>query len=277
MGAIETLLRQLQGARGDWGAIRAVFSDHVASPFLNDFVAREIGSLARDFDNVTRMGGIGPTTFTFINTTDFEYSVRILAPLPPRPHPVKWQGMRQIIGVKVGGPVAIRKLTVPNRVKINSFELGVRLEGNEVVIVADGDMVANDNVHHLLDIYEVSSPSIVEILTERQNEPELMWTFDQDLRSLYSEQSSLTVSRLSNVLELAHILGKPIPDDILNLALDPSKPYVALLTIRSMLAAGHPDAFIHLHRAIDSRSETLSQGAQHLLDSMTTRGGVYAT
>jgi len=61
----------------------------------------------------------------------------------------------------------------------------------------------------------------------------LLWTFDQNLRSVYAEQSSLTVSRFRNVLDLAHAAGKPVPDEIYDLAFDSSRPDIALLAIRS--------------------------------------------
>jgi hypothetical protein len=277
MDAIDTLSQNLQGARGDWASIETIFSDHVASHFLNDLIAQEIGSLAKDFGHIVRMS-VGQAHLLVVNTADFEYSIRILAPYPRRSHPVKWLGMRQIIGVKVGGPVAIRKLMVPPRININLFEVGVGVDGIDMDVAAEGDVVASQSVHHILDIHEVSSPSIVEVLTQRRSDAELCWIFDHELKSLYAEQSDLTASRLSNVLELAHALGKPIPDDLIYLTLEPSRPYVALLALRSMLVSGHPEAFVQLHRAMESPSETLSQGAQRLFDSMTTtRGVVHAT
>ena len=277
LAAIEALSRNLHEARGDWSAVQTVFVEHFASNFLNDFITQEVGNLAKNFDHVVRMA-VGQKAFIFINTSDFEYSVRILAPYPRRAHAVKWLGMRQIFGIKVGGPLVIRKLMIPPRININFFEPGIDVEGIETVVAARGEFIASQSLHHIMDIDEVPSPSIIEALTVRRDSSELLWTFDREMRSIYAEQSSVTVSRLSNVLDLALALGKPIPDDLLYMTLEPSRPYVALLSLRSMLASGHPDAFVQLQRAIDSRSETLSQGAQRLFDALTiTRGEVHAT
>ena len=224
-----------------------MFSDHVASRFLNDFIEREICTLTANFEYVVPMGA-SQTTLMFINTEDFEYSVRILTPFLGT-HPVKWSGMRQIISVKSGGPITIRTITVPPRVNINLFELGAGVDASYTIIAGKGDMVASRTMHDALDIYEVTSHTVIKTLTERRSDSELRWTFDQELRSLYAEQSSATVSRLSNLLELAHAAGKPIPDDLLYLTLESSSPYVALLAIRSMLSSGHPEAFAQLHRA----------------------------
>lgn len=268
MQLIETLSENLQCARGDWARVQAVFLEHLKSGFLDDFVTREISILAGAPKHVVPLA-VSQTTFIFLNTWDFEYSARLLVSFAAREHPVKWQGVRQIINVTRGGPVTIRRITVPQNIRINVFEPGVQGQAVETVDVAQGGMIANEGTNELLDIHAVSSPSIIEILTDRRGDSELNWTFDTELKSIYREQSSVTVSRVSNVLDLAHVLGKPIPDDILSLTLDPSKPHVALLAIRSMLASGHPEAFVQLQRAIDARSETLSQGAQRLFDILT--------
>ena len=277
MDALETFSRNLQRAQEDWTSVQAIFSDHIASRFLDDFITRELGAFGNDPGHVVPKS-VGPANFTFINTADFEYSVRILAPFPALPHPVKWLGMRQIIGVKGAGPVTIRKLRVPPHLNITSFQPGVVIDEVDLISTADREVIASQSLHQLLDIYDVSSPVVVEVLTYRREESGFFWTFDQGLRSLYAEQSSLTVSRFRNVLELAHAAGKPVPDDIYDLALDPSRPHIALLAIRSMLMSGHPEAFVHLQRAMDSGSQDLSQGAQRLFDSMTmARDRIHAT
>jgi hypothetical protein len=277
MDALEIFAENLQRSRDDWSRIQEIFTDHLDSCFLKNFITREIAALGNDAGHVVPKS-VGQANFTFINTPDFEYSVRILTPFPARPHPVKWLGMRQIIGVKGSGSATIRKLTVPPHLDIASFQPGVVIDQVETVTAAAGDVIVSQSPHQLLDIYHVASPVIVEVLTHRREDSGLFWTFDPGLKSVYAEQSSLTVSRFRNVLELAHAAGKPIPDDIYDLALDPSRPHAALLAIRSMLMSGHPDAFSQLQRAIDSESEELSQGAQRLFDSMmSARGASHAT
>jgi hypothetical protein len=272
MDALKTLLDNLQLAEGDWASILDVFSDHLAGRFLQDFIRHEIGALAGDTEHVVP-NSVGQANFTFINTANFEYSVRILTPFHARPHPVKWLGMRQIIGVKGPGFATIRRLTVPVHLDIASFEPGVVIEEVDSVSAADGNVVLCESPRQILDIHEVSAPVVVEVLTHRQEDPGLLWTFDQGLRSLYAEQASLTLSRFRNVLELAQAAGKPVPDKIYDLALDPSRPHTVLLAIQSMLLTGHPEAFVQLQRAMDSESPELSQGAQRLFDAMTMGGG----
>jgi len=268
---LECFSQKLQQAKEDWTVIQAIFSDHIASSFLKDFIIRELGALEDDAGHVVQKC-VGPANFTFINTSDFEYSVRILAPFHARPHPVKWLGMRQIMAVKGGGPATISKLKLPAYLNITAFQPNIVIDEVEFVSATDGQVIASQSPHQILDIYEVPFPVVVEVLTYRREDSGILWTFDKDLRSIYAEQSSLTLSRFRNVLELAHSVGKPVPDYIYNLALDPSKPHIALLAIQSMLMSGHPEAFEHLQRAMDSEYQELSQGARHLFDSMMTGG-----
>ncbi len=276
MDAVETLSRNLLRVQEDWSSIQAIFSDHIASGFLHDFITRQIGAVGNDPRHVVP-NGVGQSKFTFINTADFEYSVRILALRPGRPHPVKWLGMHQIVGVKGPGSLTLRRLTVPPDTDIASFQPGVVLAEVDLVSAANGDVLASQSRHQLLDVYDVASPVVVEILTHRRGDSGLLWTFDQNLRSVYAEQSSLTVSRFRNVLDLAHAAGTPVPDEIYDLAFDSSRPDIALLAIRSMFISGHSDAFVRLQGAMDSESEPLRQGAQRLFDVMTMgRGGIHA-
>ena len=142
--------------------------------------------------------------------------------------------MREVIGVKGSGSATIRRLTVPPHVDIAAFQPGIVIDTVDHVTVADRDVVAV-NERQILDIHEVLAPVVVEVLTHRQGDPGLLWTFDQRQCSLYAEQASLTLSRFRNVLELARAAGKSVPDDVCELALDPSQPHTALLAIQSML------------------------------------------
>jgi hypothetical protein len=277
MDALDAFSRDLHQAQEEWASVVGIFRDHLVGRFLDDFIAREIAALGNDVGHVVPKS-VGQANFTFINTPDFEYSVRALAPFPARRHPVKWLGMRQIIGVKGRGSATVRKLAVPPHLDIACFLPGAAIDALDLLTATDGDVIASHTPHEILDVHEVSSPVVVEVLTHRRDDAGLIWTFDPDLRSLYAEQSSLTVSRFRNVLELAHAAGKPVPDEIYELALDPSRPHTALLAIRSMLMSGHPEAFVQLHRAMESGSDELRQGAQRLFDAMTmARGGSHAT
>ncbi|HJU10474.1 MAG TPA: hypothetical protein VJ728_06345 [Candidatus Binataceae bacterium] len=272
MDALEIFARTLREAQGDWTSIQAVFSNHFKGGFVDDFIKQELGAVGNDLEHVVP-NSVGPAAFTFINTSDFEYSIRIVPSFAGRAHPVKWLGMYQIIGIRGRGPVTIRKCKVPADVKVNSFRPAVCISHTDLISGSHNDLIASCHSHELLDVYAVSSPVVLEILTYRQREPGLCWTFDQDLRAIYAEESCLTVSRFRNVLELAHAAGKAVPDKVYDLALNASSAHVALLAIRSMLISGHAEAFVQLNRAIDSGSEELRQGAQVLFDSMMMSRG----
>src|SRR5262249_28727597 len=169
MEALETFSRKLQQAQDDWPSVQRVFSDHFRSAFLHDFIKREVGAVADDPGHVVPKS-VGPANFTFINTASFEYSVRILAPFPARPHPVKWLGMRQIVGVKGAGPMTVRRLGVPSYLNITYFQPGIAIEDVEFINAADRDVVASASPHEMLDITEVSSPVVVEVLTYRRDD-----------------------------------------------------------------------------------------------------------
>jgi hypothetical protein len=276
MEALEHLKEGLQQAKGDWGAIQEAFSSHFASSFLHDFISTELGALDQDYGHVVRHS-VGQANFTFINTDEFEYSVRILAPFPPHQHKVKWFGMRQMIGIKGKGTAIIRKLTVPADQHIRQFQQGVAIEEIEPIRCTQGTVVASDSVHQMLDVHHVLTPVVAEVLTHREGDEGLFWTFDHTLKSRYAEQSSATMSRFRSVLELAHASGRKVPDEIYDLALSPSRPHVAMMAIRSMLLMGHPDAFDRLLHAMESESEALRTDAIRLFDSMTnTQGDIHA-
>jgi hypothetical protein len=272
MDALEAFSCCLREARDDWTSVQLVFSHHVASSFVHDFISRELSALSKTSGHIVRKS-VSQTNFTFIDDQDFEYSLRLLVPFPIRPRTFKWLGMRQIIAARGPGSVTIRKLMVPPCHDIAAFQRGVVIEDVGRLCIGAGDVVASQNAHEVLDIEAVLAPAVVEILTYRSDGAGLLWTFDQSMKSVYAEQSSLLLSRVRNVFELAYLTGRPVPDDIYALALDPERPHVALLAIRSMLVSGHPEAFIQLHRAMESESKDLSEGARDLLDLMTIDGG----
>jgi HEAT repeat protein len=62
-----------------------------------------------------------------------------------------------------------------------------------------------------------------------------------------------------------------VPDDIYDLALQSTSPQVVLAAIQSMLAAGHPESFAALQRAIESDCESLRTSASELVDALFSR------
>jgi hypothetical protein len=267
MDAIAILYESLHGSRGDWAEVVKAFNAHLSSGFFENFIEKQLDSTAKDF-NYAVHNAVGQTSFLFINSPKFEYSVRLLAPLRAKEHSKRWLGTRQIVAVQAGGPVHFKVHNISEQANINVFVSDIEFKSTLDVIANKGDMITIETGHQVLDVEAVSNAAILEILVERSRAVELHWTFNDRNRSCYAEQASLEISRVSNVLEIAHSLRKVIPDNLLQLTLDPSRPYVALLALRSMFAAGHADSFSELQRAIDSQSETLSQGSQRLLDAL---------
>lgn len=262
------LLEDRLSRSSDWASVRSAFCDHLAGRFLDDLVAGEVKRMGEDpLHQVPYRGG--QAHWTLIDTDDFEYSVRMLVRFPAAPRPVKWLGMRQIVGVKGPGLLTVLKLAVPRHLDVASFVPGVAVEEVAMVSGAHGDVILAESPHELLDIHEVASAVVIEVLTYRRDDTGPCWTFDEELRSLYAEQSSLTVSRFKNVLELTHAAGASVPNDIYELMLGQERSDVALLALRSMLLSGHPDAFDALHRAMESGSAERSRGALRLFDAMT--------
>ncbi|MEU4674535.1 hypothetical protein AB0F91_42910 [Amycolatopsis sp. NPDC023774] len=246
--------------------------DHAGSEFLTEFVARELLAAAADSDHIVRRG-VGQGSFTFVDTPNLEYSVRVVAPFGRRPRTVKWVGMPQMIAVKGPGTLTVRTLAVPTQCDIEQFVAGVQIRECSVRDACEGDVLVNENRHEVLDICEATSPMIAQILTYRRASPNVVWTFTPELVSLYCEQSSLAASRFRNVLQIAHTEGVAVPDDIYELALTSRSPQVALLAIQSMLASGHPYSFAALHCAAESGQHGLREGANSILDHLFSGAG----
>lgn len=267
---IEQLSDRLRANLLDWSGITAVFVEHVHSGFLEDFVHAELVKASEHPDHITARG-VGQGSFTFINTVDFEYSVRILTAFSPRPHPVKWAGARQIVGVVGSGVMTTRVVKVAGDVDIESFEPGRIATVDRFVRSVSGDVITSDSGREILDPWEVDGAVALQTLTQRTGAPAYVWTFDHQLAAAYVEHSSLTVSRFRNVLALAHAEGRRVPDAVYRSALRSDRPEVILLAIQSMLQHGHPDAFAELHRATASAVPALRAGACQLFDAMLSR------
>jgi hypothetical protein len=257
----------LEQNAGDWDSIRALFLDHVSCSFLEAFVTEEICTSAEKAGYIVP-SGTGQGSLTFINTPNFEYSVRVVTPFARRAHQVKWLGMPQMIAIKGGGTVVFRTLRVPPQFDIEQFVPNVQIRQCEPYEAHNGDVVVSDDQNEILDLHEVTAPAIIEFLTYRRLAPSLVWTFSPELISLYAEQSSLTASRLRNVLSLAQAAGIQIPDDIYDLALKSNSPQVVLPAIQSMLAGGHAESFPALQRAMESERQSLRKGANELFDAL---------
>jgi hypothetical protein len=266
-GRLETFAVALEERVGDWDSIHALFIEHVRGGFLAGFITKEICTAAQNPAHIVPRG-VGQGSFTFLNTRHFEYSVRVIRALDTKPRMVKWTGMPQMIAVTGEGHVVTRTLRVPAGTDIEAFARGVRLREVAVQEVSDSDVIVSDQRREILDIAAVTAPVVAEILTYRYMAPSLVWTFTPDLVSIYAEQSSLAASRFGNVLSIARAAGVPVPDDIYGLALESTSPQVVLAAIQSMLAAGHPESFAALQRAIDSDRESIRTGASELADAL---------
>jgi hypothetical protein len=264
---LEIFAEALEHNVGNWHSAKALFLNVVKSSFLSGFLRQHIQAAADNADHFVPHA-VGQSSFTFVDTPHFEYSLRLVSPLAPRAHAVKWLGARQIIMVRTLGTVTVRVLTVPREFDIEKFVPDARIRDVAIGEIRDGEAISSDDTNQILDVHAVTAPTVLEILTYRELPPSLVWTFNAKLLSLYAEQSSLSASRFRNVLALARSENIPIPDDIYDLAVVSNSPQVALFAIESMLSEGHSDAFAALYRATESHNPSLRKGAMELLDAL---------
>jgi hypothetical protein len=265
---IETLERDLESAREDWTEVQSLFMAHVRSPFLHRFVQGELQNLSLNPDHIVRKNA-GQVNFTLINTAHFDYTIRLSAPFPGRPHPVTWLGERQIMSIKGAGEVTVRVLSVPY--DINRFQAGVRVANLETLSLRAGSFLHSASSNCILDVFSVEAPVVFEVLTIHDEKVELHWTFDEQLTSAFAESSQMTTSRLRNILELARRMGQPVPNAVYDVMLTQGNVQAKLLAIQSLLATDGAAGFRELQQAIDSDDVMLSASAQLLFDAVMTR------
>jgi hypothetical protein len=255
----------------DFAAVRAAFDDHTSGSFVLDFLYAELGAIADNPEHIVRRAA-GQVSFTLINTIDFEYTVRLAPPFNGQSKRVKWLGERQIVRLRGPGAATVRILRAPTDANINDFQPNVLLEELPMRILRDGDVVEVADGHGLIDIVSINAAMILEFVTVHAHDVELYWTFDEQRRSVYAELAALSASRLQNIIEIAHKMGKPVPDPIYERLVADRNTQIRLLAIQSMLVEQHPDAFRHLHDAIESSNRLLSMGGSAILDALTERG-----
>ena len=231
---------RLHGA-GDFSGVRAAVQDHVSGSFVPDFLCAELGAIAENSDHIVRRV-VGQVSFTLINTTDFEYTVRLAPAFAGQPKRRKWLGERQIVCFRGPGVATVRILRVPPEVEINAFRTDVVLEEMPTRTLRDGEIVEVADGHSLLDIVSITTPMIFEIVTARARDVELYWTFDESGKSVYAELAALSASRLRNIIEVAHRMGKTVPISIYDRLVADRNTQIKLLAIQSMLVERHPDA-----------------------------------
>ncbi|MEO8282594.1 MAG: hypothetical protein ABI568_04190 [Pseudarthrobacter sp.] len=261
----------LEENAGDWMSLRSVFSDHVRSNFLDEFLLDELSATAADTEHIVR-AGVGQGSFTFVNTPDLEYSVRFVAPFNASRQLVKWSGMPQALAVRGSGALTVRTLAAPDNCDIEQFRPGVRLHECSVKELREGDEFSTENSQEIVQICAAAGPTVVQILSYRRGASNIVWTFSPALVSLYREQSSLEASRFRNVLRIAQAQGVGLSDDIYELALASSSAPVSLLAIQSMIETGHDKAFAALHRASESDQAAVRHGARAILDALFQNG-----
>ncbi|AMP13360.1 hypothetical protein [Collimonas pratensis] len=266
------LVERFTRLNGDWNAVANLFVDEFRRGFISRLVSRELGAITRDRRH-TITSGVNQYTLTPINLPELEYTTRIMTPFQSRPHIVKWLGMRQIIGMKGKGSVRIRKLRAPASCSIEQFQAGIELEHVDDVMLTNLQHVATGDGRDLLDLDSVTEPSILEILTLKADASPVIWTFGQDLKSTYAEQSSPLVSRFRNVVKLAVAMGRRMPDDIYEKALSSTNTRLALAAMEGMFAERRSDAFATLHEAIESENDALRNGAETLLALVANPAG----
>jgi hypothetical protein len=254
----------------DFAAVRAAFDEHTSSSFLANFLYAELGAMVANHEHIVRRAA-GQVSFTLINSIDFEYTVRLVPPYGARPKRLRWLGERQIVCLRGLGAATARILRAPPDANINDFQPHVLLEELPTRILSDHDTMEVADGHGLIDFVSIDAPMIFEIVTVHVHDVELYWTFDEQRRSAYAELAALSAARLQNIIELAHKMGKQVPDPIYERLVADKNTQIRLLAIQSMLVEQHPDAFLHLHDAIESSNRLLSMGGNAILDALTRR------
>lgn len=267
--SIDAFSDRLHSAQ-DFSGVRAAFGEHTSGRFLNDFLYGELGAIASRPGHVVRRAA-GQVSFTLIDTVHFEYTVRLAPPFNGQPKRIKWLGERQIVRLRGRGAATVRILRAPPDVNINDFQPNLLLEELPTRILGDGDIVEVADGHGLIDIVSIDAAMILEFVTAHSRDVELYWTFDKDRKSVYAELAALSASRLQNIIELAHKMGRIVPDQIYEHLVSDRNTQIRLLAIQSMLVEQHPEAFRHLHAAIESSNALLSMGGSAILDALTKR------
>jgi hypothetical protein len=255
----------------DMAAVRAAFDDHTSGSFVPDFLHAELGTIADNPEHVVR-NAAGQVSFTLINTIDFEYTVRLAPPFSDQSKRFKWLGERQIVRLRGPGAATVRILRTPTDANINDFRPDVLLEELPPRALCDGDVIEVADGHGLIDIVSIDAAMILEFVTVHAHDVELYWTFNNQRRSVYAELAALNASRLQNIIEVAHKMGKPVPGPIYERLVADRNTQIRLLAIQSMLVEQHPAAFRHLYDAIESSNPLLSMGGSAILDALTERG-----
>lgn len=263
--AILYLKKELSNPKNDINQKVALFKSHFYSDFLNEFIQDELAAICKDPKHVVR-NNIGQVNFNAITEDHLNYSIQLGIPNKEQPRIFKWMGLQQIIGVKGRGTLKGRIIKVPNTVNINQFNQNVQPEVLQTFEIKNNELIISTDPNEIIDIVSISGPLILQNLSISSKNTELYWTFDQDLKVLFAESSSMMMSRFSNMLNVALLTNKGIPEVLLNRIFEFGDSFTKLKAIQKMILTHHPDAILKLDEAILSEDKNYAKGAQLILN-----------
>ncbi|HSZ86267.1 MAG TPA: hypothetical protein VK787_09565, partial [Puia sp.] len=212
---------------------------------------------------------VGQLNINLINNDCFDYTLQMRLPFVKKREIVKWMGIQQIIAVKGTGTVCIRVLEIPKTAIINNFCSGVRYETIESRDLIEGDFIATENAHQIIEIMSVRGKVLLMSLSVKDREAPIFWSFDKDSKSFLAESSTLLMSRLTNIFNFAKLSQQKIPSILYDVIFSKGDRYLKIKAIHQMLSEKNEMAFNHIQESIDSTDIGLSQNAQSLLNKLT--------
>lgn len=265
--AILLLESQLHALLGNFPAVESLFTAHTASYFTENFLQGELVKLSLDQDYIVR-NVIGQTNINVINTSHIDYSIQLRGPFQNNTKQAKWMGISQVIALKGPGSIRVRILQVPAGTDINYFQNGIRYTVVKEKELHHGDTISCSSTHQILDVVEIRGIVVMEMLTIKNPGVNFFWNFDEADGAYMAEAAQVTMSRLVNMINVASILGTHVPDELYESIFAFGDANVRLKAIQTMLSEGNWAAFDRLQEAIDASDNTLSEGAQRILDRL---------
>jgi hypothetical protein len=266
-------IKNLESALGLLGnnfeALSKTFIAHTKSNFIEEFLRTQLSKVALNpsyiVTNIARQWQI-----ILINTNRLDYTLQLRAPGVMNQSNIKWMGTSQVISVKGKGCIKVRVLQIPQDVKINRFQSGVSLDVIEEIELQNGQSIDCSGPNKILDIVKVDGTVLIESLSVKDDTIDFFWTFDHHSKSFMAEASNLLSSRLTTMLNVATHMKLNAPSTLHSSIFAVGDPYLKLNTIRKMLLEGDYVAFDYLQDAIESSNDILSDGAQNILEQLTS-------
>jgi hypothetical protein len=249
--------------------ITNIFIENTKSNYLENFITKELKELANNTKHNVR-NNVGQVSFYAINNDIFTYTIQLSISSSNNARSfIKWTGSSQVLSVKGPGSLTIRKLKVASKVNINEFVKGIKLDIVEEMNLFDGDSISCQSPFEMLEIVSKSGITILESLIVKNAHPDIYWSFNEELKSVFAESSNVTSSRLENTLRIASKLSQEIPRNLVDKIFENKDTNLKIKTMQALILKKDVDVFNYLQESIDSNDEVLSSGAQQLLTKLT--------